>query len=168
MRLIVFCGLPGVGKTTLAKQLAKDMSATYLRIDSIEQAVLRSAVNVFDIEDAGYLAAYALATDNLNAGNSVIVDAVNPLNVIRAKWAAIATLSGATIEFIEIICSDPEEHRARAEARQSDIEGHTLPSWDEIVNLDYEELECEALTIDTATATFSESVDALKQLFQNA
>gem|GEM_PF-3461273 len=38
--LIVFGGLPGTGKTTLARELARLLSATYLRIDSIEQAII--------------------------------------------------------------------------------------------------------------------------------
>ncbi len=35
--LIVFGGLPGTGKTTLARAFAQRRRATYLRIDTIEQ-----------------------------------------------------------------------------------------------------------------------------------
>ena len=41
--LVVFGGLPGTGKTTLARQVADRLGATYLRIDTIEQA-LRSSM----------------------------------------------------------------------------------------------------------------------------
>jgi tRNA uridine 5-carbamoylmethylation protein Kti12 len=34
--LIAFCGLPGTGKTTLARSLAHCLQATYRRIDTIE------------------------------------------------------------------------------------------------------------------------------------
>ncbi len=37
--LIVFSGLPGTGKTTIANDLAAMTSAVYLRIDTIEQAI---------------------------------------------------------------------------------------------------------------------------------
>nr|WP_246751941.1 AAA family ATPase [Bradyrhizobium diazoefficiens] len=40
--LIVFGGLPGTGKTTVARELTQRLAATYLRIDTIEQT-LRSA-----------------------------------------------------------------------------------------------------------------------------
>ncbi|HAU1975266.1 TPA: AAA family ATPase, partial [Legionella pneumophila] len=31
--LIIFGGLPGTGKTTISKQIAKQLNAVYLRID---------------------------------------------------------------------------------------------------------------------------------------
>ena len=37
--LVVFSGLPGTGKTTVAKALAATLGAVYLRIDTIEQAM---------------------------------------------------------------------------------------------------------------------------------
>ncbi|EEQ16447.1 Uncharacterised protein [Yersinia frederiksenii] len=40
--LIIFSGLPGTGKSTIAHLLAERLKAVYLRIDTIEQAI-RSA-----------------------------------------------------------------------------------------------------------------------------
>ena len=37
--LIIFGGLPGTGKTAIAQQLARELGAVYLRIDSMEQAI---------------------------------------------------------------------------------------------------------------------------------
>jgi predicted kinase len=49
--LVVVSGLPGVGKTTIARDLAVSMNALHLRIDSIEQA-LRNAGR--KVEGEGY------------------------------------------------------------------------------------------------------------------
>lgn len=40
--LIVIGGLPGTGKTTLARLLASRIGAVHLRIDTIEQACVHS------------------------------------------------------------------------------------------------------------------------------
>jgi predicted kinase len=38
-KLIIFGGLPGVGKTSIARELAQRIGAVHSRIDSIEQAI---------------------------------------------------------------------------------------------------------------------------------
>jgi predicted kinase len=40
--LIVFAGLPASGKSSIARALAQDLGAVWLRIDSIEQAIRES------------------------------------------------------------------------------------------------------------------------------
>jgi broad-specificity NMP kinase len=37
--LIIFGGLPGTGKTTISKEVAKRLKAVYLRVDTIEQTL---------------------------------------------------------------------------------------------------------------------------------
>ncbi len=72
--LIVFGGLPGTGKTTLARAIAIDRAATYLRIDTIEQALQASGMLAGDVGPAGYLAAYSLAESNLLLGHAVVAE----------------------------------------------------------------------------------------------
>ena len=66
--LIVLSGLPGTGKTTIARRLASELSAVYLRIDSIEQAIISTGRPV---EAEGYLVGYSVAEDNLRLGLTV-------------------------------------------------------------------------------------------------
>ena len=75
--LIILAGLPGTGKTTIARGLARQLGAVHIRIDSIEQAIRGSGVLVASLDDAGYRAAYAVAADNLRLGHTVIADSVN-------------------------------------------------------------------------------------------
>lgn len=56
--LVVLGGLPGVGKSTVARALLAQWQAVYLRIDTIEQALRDSGV---EVGTAGYRVAYALA-----------------------------------------------------------------------------------------------------------
>ena len=51
--LIIFGGLPGVGKTAIARELARQIGAVHLRIDSIEEAFRTSGVVSQPLNDAG-------------------------------------------------------------------------------------------------------------------
>ena len=88
--LIVLGGLPGVGKTTIARALARVLGAVHIRIDSIELAIRESGVTVVSLDDAGYRVGYAVAEDNVRLGRTVIADSVNPLPITREAWRAIA------------------------------------------------------------------------------
>src|SRR5262245_46007311 len=52
LMLIIFGGLPGTGKTTIARELAHRTGAVLVRVDSIEHAV-RDALAVTDLRDIG-------------------------------------------------------------------------------------------------------------------
>lgn len=148
--LIAFAGLPGTGKTTIARELARQLGAVYLRIDTIEQALSKSQAFKGDMQDAGYRAAYAIAEENLHQGLTVVADSVNPLNLTRDAWAAVATRADATLLEVELICTDQIEHRHRIETRKADIAGHKLPTWTEVVAREYEQWTRQHLVIDTA------------------
>jgi predicted kinase len=84
--LIVFSGLPGSGKSSIASGIAEKIGAVWLRIDSIEQAIRHSGVSSESLDDAGYRAAYWVAEDNLRLGNDVVGDSVNPWLLTRNAW----------------------------------------------------------------------------------
>lgn len=115
--LFIFSGLPGVGKSSMAKKLAAHARACYLRIDTLEQA-LRDLCGI-PVTDEGYQMAYALARENLMAGSSVVADSCNPILITRRAWMEVAQGVNARFRNIEIICSDPDEHRRRAESTRN-------------------------------------------------
>ena len=157
--LIVLSGLPGVGKTAIARELARQLKAVHVRIDTIEQA-LRDAGH--KVEGQGYRAAYGVAEDNLRLGHTVIADCVNPWPLTRDEWRAVAGRAATAVLEVEIVCSAPVEHRRRVESRASDIANHRLPSWQDVLERDYRPWDRERLIVDTAQRTVDESVQMIR------
>jgi predicted kinase len=159
--LYLFSGLPGSGKTTLARALARLTGAAYLRIDTIEQG-LRDLCDV-KVAGEGYRLSYRIAADNLELGTSVIADSCNPIELTRREWDQVARNAAATPLNIEVICSDKREHQLRVEARESTIAGLELPSWEEIIKREYHAWRGERLEVDTAGKSVS---DCMRELLQ--
>ncbi len=155
--LYIFSGLPASGKSTLAQELAKYTKATFVRIDTVEQG-LRDVCKMESVEGEGYRLSYLIAKDNLNLGNDVITDSVNPWELTRKEWNNVATSVGANYVNIEVVCSDSEEHRQRVENRNVGILNLKLPTWEDVKNRDYHEWNMPRVVIDTAGKSIESSM----------
>jgi predicted kinase len=155
--LIVFSGLPGTGKTTVARELARATRAVHLRIDSIEQAMREAGI---EVEGEGYAVAYAVAEDNLEAGLTVIADCVNPWPLTRDAWRAVATDAGSSALEVEFVCSDAAEHRRRLDSRSAG------PTWQEVLDRDYKPWNRDRLVLDTSRMSVHACVSAISAAFQ--
>ncbi|MGQ4600797.1 AAA family ATPase [Nocardia sp. R6R-6] len=148
--LIVIGGLPGTGKTTLARLLAPRTGGVHLRVDTIEQAIVRSGLAQHPVGPAGYVVGYALAEEHLRQGLVVIAESVNPLSITRDSWLGAARNAGVAAAEIEVICSDPAEHRRRIVSRSVDIPGLPLPGWQQVLDRDYQPWDRNHIIVDTA------------------
>ena len=157
--LIIFSGLPGSGKSTIARVLAQRLGAVYLRIDAIEQAIRAAEQVDNEMGPAGYFVAYGLARENLALGSIVITDSVNPIQLTRDAYRDIALSVGVPCLDVEVVCSNPKLHRERVENRTVDIEGLALPDWQAVITRDYEPCDRERLILDSAILSVAQSVE---------
>jgi predicted kinase len=135
--LVVFAGVPGSGKSVLARAVANAIGATYLRIDSIESAIVSTLAPNRD-NPVGYVVAERIAADQLAGDRDVGADAVNGVAAARAGWVALAARTGAAVQFVEVRCSDVAEHSRRVEAREPEMPGHGVPTWAQVLQLRYD------------------------------
>ncbi|MEM9032451.1 MAG: AAA family ATPase [Pseudomonadota bacterium] len=156
--LCVFCGLPGVGKTTLSRGLARHLGGVHLRIDAIEMGLRASRLGIEDVQDAGYGVAQVLARENLALGRSVVADGVHWMAPLRPAWTGVAVAGSCPLQWIEVTCSDTSLRRKRVEARAR-TDGRV--GWDKIGELRMDPVAPPKIEVDTTTVT---ETDALSQI----
>ena len=151
--LISLSGLPGVGKTTIAIELARQIGGVHLHIDSIEQAIRESGMVPPSTDGGSYRAAYrvayAIAGENLRLGRTVIADCVNPITLTRSAWLDVAKVAGVRAVEVEIVCSDGAEHRRRLETGTTTKDADQPPRWQQVTR-HYEAWDRPRVVIDTA------------------
>ena len=128
MRVVIFTGLPGTGKSVLAERAARILGCPLLSKDIFEAALWRSGIGP-ELRSGwvAYELMTSIAEDQLRVGQSVVLDSVATYERIRSGWRDLASIHGAASVTISCICSDEAVHRERLAQRQRDI-----PGWHEI------------------------------------
>ncbi|MDP3520933.1 MAG: AAA family ATPase [Hydrogenophaga sp.] len=150
--LIALSGLPGTGKTTIARLLASQLPAVHVRIDTIEQALLRTGWAA-PLGAEAYIVGHGIAADNLRRGHLVLADCVNAAQLSRDAWDHVAQTCGVRCLHVGLVCGNAVEHRRRVLERTADIPGHELPTWAEVAALRWDPPAAGTLWIDTSVCS---------------
>jgi predicted kinase len=148
--LIIFAGMPGSGKTTLARMVAETLRIPVLAKDRV-QRVLRDRDLTDSTSGEGYYVILDLADEQLSMGVSVILDATFPLDHFRVVASDIAARHNARFCAVYCHCSDEAVWRARMEDRVQYIPGWTPVGWEDVERMRdyYQPWRNNALAIDS-------------------
>ncbi|GAA1364107.1 AAA family ATPase [Streptomyces beijiangensis] len=91
----------------------------------------------------------------------MIAESVNPVAITRNAWRDVGAKAGVPAIEVEVICSDPAEHRHRVISRAIDIPDLPLPDWQQVLNRDYEPWDRDHVMVDTAGQDPQESLTSL-------
>lgn len=127
--LVIFSGLPGAGKSTLANQLAWDLHWPLLRIDDLVVDVSDGAGPAF--WDEKILVLLTLSEAQLALGLSVIVDSVF-MGADRVHAQEIARSHAANFRPVYCFVSDEVLWQQRVTQRVEALQNPAVATWEQI------------------------------------
>ena len=158
--LIVFAGAPGVGKSTLARAVARELGAAYLDKDTIKDAALALAREM-KLDNLGqfagalsYTLLIPLARDNLTLGAHVVIDSPAGYRAFQDAVEELVRAVRVSFKLIECITTDEALLRERIERRGAELPEHRVRDWDayQQARERMERLSGPRLVVDTAEA----------------
>jgi len=136
MKMIIFSGLPGTGKSTLAEAIARQFGIPVFARDWLEATLvqngLQSTLDDRSLGYVGYELMTILAERQLMLEQSVILDSVASTQALRNTWKELSKQYGAQWRVIECVCSDESIHRSRLSTRKRNIPGWHELAWSDI------------------------------------
>jgi len=128
--LVVVCGLPGVGKTTVSERIADRLGGTRLRTDVVRKELVAEPTYSEAETERVYEELVARAGRRLREGEDVVLDATFQRAEFRSAAAALADAVGARFRLLKVECDQATvERRIRAregDESDADVEVHRL------------------------------------------
>jgi len=139
--LVVFCGLMGAGKSTLARELSFELGLELISSDILRKELAglsktthcrdgyNQGIYSLDFTEKTYREMFRRAEETLAGGRGVILDASFSRSADRAEAAALARRMGVRFNLFHARCPD-EVTKERLEVREADAREVSDGRWE--------------------------------------
>lgn len=117
--VIVVCGLPGVGKSTVSRAIADRLDATVLRTDVIRQELVDNPVYTAEEKRRVYTELFDRAREHVEDGQPVVLDGTYRRREYRERARELADELGAAFRLVSVRCDEAAVER-RIATREND------------------------------------------------
>ena len=157
--LILIAGLPGTGKTTIAKAYAKKYGAVHFNSDQLRREL--GLWGNYRPEDKArvYEELFAQTKAALSAGKTVVVDSTFYRADLRKDFMELTESQGVGIKWILATAPSDILHQRVAAPRPDSEAGEMVL---EKILSEFEPLEVPHLTVDTSTTSPEAAADAIQ------
>lgn len=161
--LVLVCGHPGTGKSTVAERVAERLDGRLLRTDVVRKELFpepeytsTETASVYDelFERAGEVAA---------SGSHVVLDGTFRQKALRERAAAVAADAGVTFRLVRVTCEE-ETVRERIRARADDPSDADFAIHQKL-KAEFEPLERDDHLVVDNSRTLEETLDAVDEAF---
>lgn len=146
--IVIICGLPGVGKTTLSRRLAPIMSAVILSTDKIRKELIPKPTYRWQERRLVYDVLMLLAKYLHNAGVNCILDATFNTENSRKELTRKLALTPDQFSIVECICSE-DVITSRLKNRANDYSDADIFIYRKMKKI-YEPVRGEHIIVDTS------------------
>lgn len=148
MTVILICGLPGTGKTTIAENLGKKINAQVLSTDKIRKEIIPQPTYSSKEKFLVYNVMLVIAKYLNKAGLSCVLDATFSQQKFREQVKKKLGISEKELHIVECICPE-KEVLLRLQKRKDDYSDADLKVYQKMKKI-YEPVKSRHITIDTS------------------
>lgn len=163
-RVIVLCGLPGVGKTTVGRLIADRIDGRLLRTDVIRKELVEEPAYTDDETERVYRTVFERATESVAAGTPAILDGTFRDEPLRERAAAAAHEADAPVQFVKVTCEESVAVE-RIRNRSDDESDAEVEDYDHFRDI-FDPLTREHVSIDNS-GSVEEAREQVEKLFSS-
>lgn len=147
--LILICGLPGTGKSTVANALARKIGATVLRTDEIRKKLFEEPRYSEEEKELVYRVIFLIAEHLLKNRCNVIIDGTFYKRALRQQVYEIAEKTNSSIEVVECVTPEYLIKRRMESGRKRALSDADYEVYKKIKD-EFEPIERKHIVIDTS------------------